>query len=194
MERLPEHGEGHGVVVRRWTVADAEVLHALVVDNRDHLRPRMAWVPDDPKDLAGRRALIEGWDRAWLDGGDLVAGIWSAGTPVGGTGLHRRRGPGVLEIGYWVDRHHLRRGIARRATAVVADLAFGVAGIEAVDVIHDVDNVASRAIPESLGFRWLGEAPSDRPLAAADTGRDGAWRLDRSTWLARGGATLPVAG
>ena len=190
MERLPERGDGHGIVVRRWTVDDGPTLHALVAANVEHLRSRMAWIPENPVDLAARRAQAEAWEQAWLAGGDVVLGIFVDGVAVGGTGLHRRRGPGILEVGYWVDRRRLREGIATRAAAVATDLAFTVPGIEAVAILHDVENVASRGVPARLGFTCVGEEASTRPLAPADTGRDVVWRLERTTWLACGRRTL----
>ena len=192
MERLPERGEGYGVAVRRWTVDDAPALHVLVAANVDHLRARMAWIPDNPVGLAARRAQAEEWEQAWLAGCDVILGIFVAGVPVGGTGLHRRRGPDALEVGYWVDHGHLRQGIASRAAALVTDLAFAVPGVARVAIGHDVENDASRGVPTRLGFTCVGEERPTRPLAPADTGRDLLWELERSTWLERGGRTLPV--
>lgn len=189
MAPLPESGEGYGLVVRTWVDGDAESLHDLVKANLEHLRPRMAWIAADPPDVAARRALIREWERLRADGEEVVLGIFEAGSPVGSTGF-RIMGDGRAEVGYWVDRFHLRRGIATRAAALSADLAFTVSDVDTVVIPHDVENLASRGVPEGLGFTHVGvEAPS-RALAPADTGRDDVWQLAREDWSARGGRTM----
>ncbi|WP_426574960.1 GNAT family N-acetyltransferase [Aquihabitans sp. McL0605] len=127
-----------------------------------------------------------GWDTAWAAGGDVIMGIFDDGTTVGSTGLHRRLGPGALEIGYWVDARHLGQGIARRASEGLTTMAFTVPGIDRVEIHHDISNVHSRRVPEQLGFRLIGKstAPGE-PQAPADTGVDLVWRMTRDEWLAR---------
>jgi RimJ/RimL family protein N-acetyltransferase len=189
VERLPERVERGGLLLRRWNPWDAAVLHAAVSANVDHLRPRMAWIAREPLSLEDRVALLREWEGDWRAGGDAIYGIFAAGRPdgpgLGSCGLHRRIGPDGLEIGYWVDRHHLRQGIATRAVAALTDLAFTVPGIDRVEIPHDIENVASRGVPAGLGYTVVGERSADRDLAPADTGTDLVWRLDRHDWLLR---------
>ncbi|WP_421117959.1 GNAT family N-acetyltransferase [Aquihabitans daechungensis] len=185
MEPLPASLEHDGLVLRRWTVADAEQLAAEVTANLEHLRPFMPWIEHEPLSLAERRELVRGWDRAWAEGGDVIFGIFEDGVFVGGTGLHRRLGPGALEIGYWVHVDHLGKGIARRVSEGLTSLAFTVPGIDRVEIHHDLTNVHSRRIPEQLGFHLIGKSRTPRtPQAPADTGVDLVWRITRNEWLA----------
>lgn len=187
MQRLPERTEARGLRLRRWRPADAPLQHDLVVRNVEHLRPRMAWIADEPLGVDDRRGLIEGWEREWLDGGDAYYVILDAGdgSALGSCGLHRRIGPAGLEVGYWVDAGHLRRGVATRAAGALTDLAFTVAGIDVVEIPHDRENVASRGVPAKLGFSLVGDRPAQRPLAPADTGTDTLWRVTRAQWVRR---------
>lgn len=185
MEPLPGYLEFDGLVLRRWTVDDAELVGKLVAANLEHLRPYMPWIEGEPITLEARRELERGWDEAWAAGGDVLMGIFEDGVPVGSTGLHRRIGEGGLEIGYWVDAGHLGKGIARRASEGLTSLAFTVPGIERVEIHHDLSNVHSRRVPEQLGFRLVGKGRSTRtPQAPADTGVDLVWRMTRNEWLA----------
>jgi len=186
MEPLPDRIEHDGLLLRRWTVDDAEVVGALVTANIEHLRPYMPWISKEPLSLEERRDLGAGWTANWAAGGEVMMGIFEGGVAVGSCGLHRRLGPGALEIGYWVAADHLGRGIARRASAALTALAFTVDDIEAVEIHHDLSNVHSRRIPEQLGFHLVGRSAAPRePQAPADTGVDLRWRMTRDEWLAR---------
>jgi len=184
VDRLPEETSIDDLVVRRWTVDDLEALHAAIGENVEHLRPRMPWIAEEPKPLAGRRALVQGWSDAWANGGDVVMGIWREGAVVGATGLHHRGWPDGPEIGFWVDHRHLGQGIATRSSRALTDLALTLAGVDAVYLTHDRTNLASRRVPEKLGYTWLGEAAVTDPskVAPADDGVLGRWRMARADW------------
>ncbi|MCU1357496.1 MAG: N-acetyltransferase [Acidimicrobiales bacterium] len=183
MEPLPEGTTGYGVSLRVWTADDAPTLHDAIAANVEHLRPWMAWIAHEPLTVDQRRLLIEQWNETWAAGGDVIYGVWQDGVIVGGTGLHRRLGPSGLEIGYWVDVHHVGRGIATAAARAITDLAFTVDGTEVVEIHHDVANHASRRVPEKLGFVDAGTVVPRRELRApAETGLDRIWRTTRRTW------------
>jgi ribosomal-protein-serine acetyltransferase len=176
--RLPERIEGKGLALRRWLIGDAELLDQAVLANLDHLRPWMPWVAEEPRSLAERRALLHVWEREWEDGGDVYLGVFLDEEVAGGCGLHRRGGPGTLEIGYWTHVAFLRRGVATRVAALLTDAALGVPGIGRVEIHHDRANAASAEIPRRLGYRLVGESAGTVD-APAETGIDCTWRLKR---------------
>ena len=189
---LPERYESPRLLIRRWTVEDLDPLAAAVDRNVDHLRPWMPWIADEPLPRAGRAALLGRWQREWEAGGDVVLGILLDGVVVGGTGFHRRRGPHGLEIGYWLDKDHLGRGIATEATSVLTTAALSLDGITFVQIHHDKANRRSAAVPRRLGYRYLGESP-EPPKAPAEVGIDCTWQVTRENWPGRGdGADRPV--
>jgi ribosomal-protein-serine acetyltransferase len=181
---LPERIEGGDeLLLRRWVAADAEALGGAVAESADHLRPWMAWIADEPVSLELRRARIAEWERDWSHGGDVILGTFVDGRVAGGGGLHQRVGPGGLEIGYWIHRAYLRRGLATRAAQLLTDAAFTVPGITFVEIHHDKANRASAGAPRKLGFEWLGESP-DEPEAPAEIGIECRWRMEKESWLA----------
>ncbi len=182
--RLPERTEGQGLVVRRWRRRDVPALQVAVADSLEHLRPWMPWAAAEPQTLPQRRALVRNWNRLWRAGGDVVMGIFEDGQVVGGTGLHRRRGPAALEIGYWVHVAHTGRGVATRTASLLTSLAFTVPGNEAVEIHHDRANHRSAAVPRRLGFTFVGETP-DEPHAPGEVGVDCTWRVTGAQWAAR---------
>lgn len=184
MDRFAELVVHDGLELRRWTVDDVEVLDRLVLANLDHLRGFMSWTADEPLERTARRAILQSWDDGWQAGTDVAYAIFEGDELVGGCGLHRRIGPGGVEVGYWVDHRHLGRGIARRATAAAVDVAFAVDDVDRVEVHHDLANVFSRYVPERLGFELAGESTQQRALAADESGVELIWRMTRERWKA----------
>ncbi len=149
----------------------APALAAAYTRNREHLA---RWDPDRPAtfyttqaqeaDIANRLELAErGVFATWLligpDG--AVVGRASIQNIVRGT----MQG-GVL--GYWVDKDHLRRGLARAAVDHLGEqgLAMGLHRLEAGTM---VENVASQRVLEACGYERYGMAPKLLFL-------NGAWR------------------
>jgi RimJ/RimL family protein N-acetyltransferase len=96
----------------------------------------------------------------------------------GSIGLMTRCGPGGLEIGYWVRSAYTGRGLATAATEALVGQAFGLPGVDWVEIVHDELNVASGRIPRKLGFTEAGRRPLDiRPPSGTGTGV--VWRLAR---------------
>jgi ribosomal-protein-serine acetyltransferase len=169
--RLPERIEGDGLLLRRWRVEDAELLGRAVAESVEHLRPWMPWAAEEPLTIAARRQLIASWERDWEGGGDVVLGVFSAAEVAGGTGLHRRRGPGALEIGYWLHPAFVGRGIATATARLLTSTALALPGIDRVEIWHEIANHRSGAVPRRLGFELVGEVDGDR-----------VWRTTREAW------------
>lgn len=181
--RLPADFVGEGIVLRRWRPDDAAALAQAVAESADHLRPWMPWISEEPLSPEARRAQIERWAEEWATGGDLYQGVFSQGRIAGGCGLHRRIGPGGLEIGYWIHPGFTRRGLATAAARALTQAAFTVPGIERVEIHHDRANQASAGIPRKLGFTFVGEVP-DEVTAPAEVGVEWIWRMNADSWRA----------
>lgn len=171
------------LVLRRWRRSDARALDAAVAANLDHLRPWMPWAALEPISHADRQALLGRWERAWETGDELNYGLFVARRAVGSCGLMRRIGPGGLEIGYWVDKEHQGRGYATRAAAALTDVAFGLPGVDHVEIHHDVANVRSGAVPRRLGFTVVGDEPRE-VVTPGEAGTARIWRMRRADWPA----------
>jgi ribosomal-protein-serine acetyltransferase len=141
----------------------------------------MGWVAQEPMSAAGRREWVLESEREWASRGDVFLGIFVGGEPAGACGLHRRLGPGGLEIGYWVHPGFLRRGVATGAARLLTDAAFTVPGVAVVEIHHDRANVASRGVPRALGYEFVGEFP-DEPEAPGEVGVECRWRMERERW------------
>ncbi|MBX3314668.1 MAG: GNAT family N-acetyltransferase [Actinobacteria bacterium] len=189
MEPLPEQTSIDDLLIRRWRAEDVPALHEAITSNIDHLRPRMPWIADEPTSIEDRRLLVDGWTAAWRDGGDVVMGIWRDDRVVGATGLHHRGWPDGPEIGFWVDGACQGQGIASRSSRALVDLVASDGRYDAVYLAHDRTNLASRRVPEKLGFDLLHEVPVTDPekIAPADAGFSVRWRMAIDWWRAGAG-------
>ncbi len=171
------------VELRPWTADDAEALNEAVAASLSHLQPWMEWVQGPPMSVAARRAWIAARGRDAAGGEQFTYGAFVDGAIAGGCGLHRRVGPGGLEIGYWVHADWVRRGVASAAVRRCCEIAFAMPSVQLVEIHHDVANVASGAVARRCGFSVVTEVPRP-PAAPRDTGVDRIWRLTRATWMA----------
>jgi ribosomal-protein-serine acetyltransferase len=147
------------------------LLQRAVTESVEHLRLRMGWVADEPMSLASRRALIARGEKEWSEGRDVHLGVFLGGRLAGGGGLHRRCGPGALEIGYWTHPAFLRPGVAAAVARLLTHAALEVPGITRMEIHHDKSNSATAGVPRRLGSRFVGEEP-DEISAPAEVGID----------------------
>ena len=139
---------------------DAEAITEAVNSSLPRLAVFLDWATEPARvdDQAVRQAIA----RAAFDaGGDAMYTIFEGDDVVGAVGLHRRLGPGAIEIGYWLRTGAEGRGIMSAAVRRAATLAFDVDGAERVVIVCHPDNVRSAAIPARLGFTLV--EVDDRP-------------------------------
>jgi RimJ/RimL family protein N-acetyltransferase len=186
-ERPNELIELAPVTLRRYRAEDADALFQAVTESLDHLRPWMPWAADYSRASAKEylAGSIKGWDEGTeynyaimtaVPGGSALADRALAGS----IGLMTRCGPGGLEIGYWVHRAYTGRGLATAATAALVRQAFGLPGVDWVEIVHDELNVASGQIPRKLGFTEVERRPLDPPPPSG-TGTGVVWRLKKAS-------------
>ncbi|MDT7725664.1 MAG: ribosomal-protein-serine acetyltransferase [Actinomycetota bacterium] len=166
------------VTLRRWQPGQVDVLHHVVSDSVDHLAPWLIWAVGG----YGEREAAEFLGlttKNWANGEAFEYAITTPdGDVIGGCGLMRRIGPGGLEIGYWLSHRHTGCGVMTKAVRLLVDEAFRI-GVERVEILHDVLNVRSGAVPERLGFTMIEQRPSDQPATSGTCGIDRVWRLSR---------------
>jgi putative acetyltransferase len=173
--RLPEVIEGPRLRMQIWHPDRAEEMAAAVVNSLDELRPWMPWVADEPRPIAERRRVIETARAEWAECGDGNYMALLDGRLVGAAGLHTRQGPGILEIGYWIDSDHVGRGLATEATRLLTEVAAAHPDIETVEIHHDRANTRSARVAAKAGYVFAGYRP-DVVEAPAETGVDCCWR------------------
>ncbi|MBU2602550.1 MAG: GNAT family N-acetyltransferase [Actinobacteria bacterium] len=138
--------------LRSIAEADAEELFALVDANRAHLREWLPWV-DANTEVTHTRQFIASAVKQNEDELGLTCVIVQGGRIVGIVGYHPiNQANKSVEIGYWLSREVVGRGLMTRSCGALIDHAFGVLGLNRVAIPAAVGNARSRAIPERLGF------------------------------------------
>lgn len=153
----------------------AVALHEVVLAELDHLRPWMQFAQLEPVSLEERIDLFTRF-RTRFDGGDRSWALRSRATGdwLGACGLHPRVGPLGLEIGYWLVRGAVGRGLASEAVAAACHVAFRFDGVDRVEIRAEPSNARSCRVAERCGFvreavlrrriQWPGGPPRDAAI------------------------------
>lgn len=135
-------------------------------------------------------AMLDRFDSHWRKYG---FGLWMftdriTGEPIGRGGLMKTDtgGPGGVEIGYAIYPEHWGQGYATEIARNAAGVAFDRLQFEALVCYTMVENAASKAVMEHVGFVY------DQPVTHADLAHS-LYRLDRTTWAAGRPAGLEAA-
>jgi len=181
---LPDQIATSRLLLRPWSADDAPVLKALIDANLEHLRAWMPWAMNEPSPVEAIAKRIEMFRGQRERGEDFGVGVLLGDQAIGGAGLHRRDGPGVLEIGYWMATAHGGRGYATEAAAALTDLAFRMDGIERVEIRCDPRNVVSAAVPQKLGFVHTTTLNANTVTPTGEPRDTMVWEMTRSSWSA----------
>jgi RimJ/RimL family protein N-acetyltransferase len=142
------------LVLRCWYPGDAPLLKAAIDTSLEHLRPWMAWAKQEPESLETKIERLRKFRGQFDLDQDYLYGILNReeSAVLGGTGLHSRRGEGVLEIGYWIHVDHINQGLATETAGALTKVAFEVNRIGRVEIHCDPLNARSATVPRKLGF------------------------------------------
>ncbi|MFE2418057.1 GNAT family N-acetyltransferase [Streptomyces hokutonensis] len=168
------------LVLRPWRLAD---VPALVDAGRDPLlRQWITSIVDNEVD--GARWVRE-QERGWAAGERFAFAVLGAQAGSGqeqlvGNMVLKEVTPGkpAAEVGYWTAAHARGMGVAPRALNAVSDWAFDALaadGLERLELLHQVDNLASCRVAEKGGY----EFDSVRPAVPPGFPRDGHLHIRR---------------
>lgn len=147
---------GDGLVLRHFTLDDAQVIYEHVQANRERLRRYLPWA-DRTESIEHTFQFLLDASAARQAGQWLVYGLWQDGEFVGAAGTHDiDRVDHHLSIGYWISQSAEGRGIVTRACRRLIRLAFEELGMERVEIRVAVGNDRSCAIAARLGLKLEG--------------------------------------
>ncbi|WNF27338.1 GNAT family N-acetyltransferase [Streptomyces sp. C11-1] len=157
------------LLLRPWREEDASALLAAYDDPamRQWISTPVSTPEEAERWLAAQRAGRESGSRFSF----AVTDTGRGGELVGNLAL-KWPGPGPerAEVGYWTTAGARGRGVASRALAALTDWAFTAfadEGLVRLELLHQVDNVASCRVAEKCGYPFaelLSALPPDYPL------------------------------
>lgn len=147
--------ETQRLLIRCYEPADAHKMHSAITGSLDHLKPWIPWARQEPKELEWMENFVRLFRGQFDLGQDAVFGIFDKDETVqiGGTGLHNRIGKDAREIGYWINVRYIHQGYASEAVTALIRVAFEIEQLSRLEIRCAPDNVASRRIPQRLGFQ-----------------------------------------
>lgn len=134
----------------------AEALSRLVQQDYDHLKAWLPWVkPDYSADDA--RAFINRYLGRLAENDGLMLAIFYRGQFAGSINYHYWQWhSGRTELGYWLGHDFWGKGLISQSVAVLTTYAFETLGLNRVEILTDVVNVRSAAVPKRLGYAYEG--------------------------------------
>jgi RimJ/RimL family protein N-acetyltransferase len=158
--------ETERLVVRCYNPSDAQMLADSVAESVEHLKPWMPWVHFEPEPFEVKVERLKRFRGQFDLGEDFVYGIFNKDETrlVGGTGLHTRIGERQLEIGYWIHKDYINKGLVTESTAALVKVAFEFIHVHRIEIHCDPGNLASASIPRKLGFTHEGTLRAKTPF------------------------------
>jgi len=166
----------NGTYLRWVTIDDAAAIARAVGASLDHLEPWMPWADARSAETSFQRERLREHPRLREREEEWQYGLFAAadGALLGAFGFTTRRGPGTLEIGYWLDACSEGRGLATAAARALTDAGLAIDGVHQVIIVCDEANERSAAVPRRLGY-VLNRVEQRPPEAPAETGRTQFW-------------------
>ena len=148
------------LLIRPKQVGDGASTSAAVAETWDELHKWMRWAENreaftaESMEIRNRQVMASFILRESIE---LIGLEAATGKAVIWCGLHDIDWQGhQCDIGYWVRKSALGRGLATEAGNALVRYAFGALGMRRIGLTHSRGNEASRRIAEKLGFLFEG--------------------------------------
>jgi RimJ/RimL family protein N-acetyltransferase len=171
---------GDDLMLRWVTVGDAAAIARSVGESLEHLRRWMPWADEKSADTAFQRGRLREQLQQRKRGEEWQYGFFRDGddTFLGSMGIMTRRGPGTLEIGYWLHVNEEHQGLVTSGACALTEIGLGLSGIHHMIIVCDEGNARSAAVPQRLGYT-LDRVEPHAIEAPSETGRMQFWMTDR---------------
>jgi ribosomal-protein-serine acetyltransferase len=176
MINQPELSDGT-VLIRPFHPTDVSAVYEAIRESMNELRRWMPWCHAGYS-IEDTGVWLMSRDEFLAKGTDYSFAICDerAGAFLGSVGLnkvdHLNR---KANLGYWVRTNSTRRGVATCATRLLALWGFNVLGLQRIEIVASVENLASQRVAFKAGAQregvmrralWLNERAHDAVLTS----------------------------
>ena len=141
------------ILVRPYRQEDADLLYEAVRESIAEVSPWLPWCHEnysieDSREFVGTRG------KSAADGEWYSFGVFEreSGRFLGGVGLNFiNRVHMMANLGYWVRTSSVGRGVATSATRLAARFGFEELGLQRIEIVAAVENIASQRVAEKAG-------------------------------------------
>jgi len=141
------------VAIRKYHEGDAELLYRAVRESISEISPWLPWCHEgysieESRDFVATRNIRSQGDE-WYSFAVLDQ---SCGRFLGGVSINFiNRVHQFANLGYWVRTSAAGRGVATRATKLAARFGFQELGLNRIEIVAAVNNIASQRVAERAG-------------------------------------------
>jgi ribosomal-protein-serine acetyltransferase len=141
------------ILIRPYRAEDTRAVYEAVRESINEISVWMPWCHPDYA-IEETSTFISTREEAWSNDREYTFGIFDAGTQqfLGSTGLNFiNRVHNCANLGYWVRSSCTGRGVASRATRLVARFGLESCGLQRIEILAAVGNHASQRAAEKSG-------------------------------------------
>lgn len=187
ISHLPDEIVVDDAIVLRAKSSDMFEAFAVVArENRSHLEGWLPWAANTPDESSVTHYHFAPEKKAANETADWD--IYVSGQMSGAIGIKtREENSRILEIGYWLAKNAVGKGIVAKSTETLVDLIFNETDTPAIEIACDKANIKSAAVAVRCGFTLDREvdrthSQNKAPLET-DTGQ--FYKLTRKQWIQR---------
>ena len=141
------------IILRPYVENDVDSLFEAARESIPQMTPWMPWCHRDYS-IQESRDWISSCTEKWKQDGEYNFAITNAetGRYLGGCGLNGIHSePDIANLGYWVRTSATRKGVATATTLLLADFGINELKLKRIEIVVDVDNIASQRVAEKSG-------------------------------------------
>jgi ribosomal-protein-serine acetyltransferase len=141
------------VLIRPYRQQDADVLYEAVRESIAEVSPWLPWCHENYS-IEESREFVSTRGKSAADGEWYSFAVFEkeSGKFLGGVGLNFiNRVHMMANLGYWVRSSSVGRGVATSATRLAARFGFEELGLQRIEIVAALENIASQRVAEKAG-------------------------------------------
>lgn len=173
------------LVIRCYKESDAAILKKSIDESIEHLKPWMPWIKFEPETAEAKTERLKNFREKFEAGEDYTFGIFNLEETevLGSTGLHTRLEGNALEIGYWVNVHHLRKGIANETVCALTKVGFEIERLNRIEIHCDIQNKSSSKVSERCDYELRETRKADRKDIQGNESDTMIWEMTNAKYF-----------